>query len=420
LRKTVLLVFAVALLARVLFAAVQAAVGIQTVPGFPTISPWTDFYGIYVPQLISLAKGLIPYRDFAYSYAPLFLYSLFPFFKIGGSVLASAPIIGADSVTAVAVFKICEILSTERFASVAGLIYAILPFALFYEGYLWLGSQPMTLFMLLGIVLFLQEKTTWAALSISVAALFKQQALFVVPPLLIWLLVRRRQAAWKPILAFVGAILLVSLPFLALAPFNYLDQLSFGLISHAPPQSATTSVSTTTVPLVSCTSLIMTSQSYVCLAIPNPLFTELITIEGWIGQNLAIPFYLITLLALAGSRDKQKQLGLHFAASQIGFLLVFSFLVHELYPYYLLPVYAAVMPYGRSRLAPVTVLVFSTLALMSPLGLTQAFLASCSLLFVIALDDSHATSSALPGRQPRLELAVQNRRPFRRNIKRGE
>ena len=125
----------------------------------PGLEIYHDFYGYYVTQLIDLSKGMIPYKDFAYSYPPLFLYSLYPFFKLGGEYAASIPILLADAATSPLIYVIVRRFASERISLAAGISYAISPFFLIYEGYLWFSSQPMTFFLLLALYLLFNKKS---------------------------------------------------------------------------------------------------------------------------------------------------------------------------------------------------------------------------------------------------------------------
>ncbi|MCL4518281.1 MAG: hypothetical protein M1587_03695 [Thaumarchaeota archaeon] len=141
-RSSTLLIFAVAAVARFVIAFLQLIHGIQNMNWLQLIS-WSDFYQIYGNQLASLSHGLLPYLNFGYWYTPLFLYTLYLFYLFGGIHLASVPMLLADTAMAPLIYLIVLMRSNERVATIAGLLYALFPVALFVEGYLWLSSEPM-------------------------------------------------------------------------------------------------------------------------------------------------------------------------------------------------------------------------------------------------------------------------------------
>ena len=144
-RETILL-FGIAIGTRVVVSLVQTSYGVRGFPGLP-LSTWNDFYVVYAQWLGYVHKGLIPYRDFyTYKYTPLFLYTLYPFFVAAGVKAAAVPIVVSDAATAVLVYLIAKKFAGTRVAFAAGLLYAFAPFVLYYEGYLWHSSQPMTFF----------------------------------------------------------------------------------------------------------------------------------------------------------------------------------------------------------------------------------------------------------------------------------
>src|SRR5487761_498050 len=105
-RKIILWLFVIALAARALVAYLQIAYGIYSQTDFnqqlygmftPGLELYHDFYAYYGTQLADLATGQLPYRDFAYSYPPLFLFTLYPLFVSFGVQAASIPILLTDA-----------------------------------------------------------------------------------------------------------------------------------------------------------------------------------------------------------------------------------------------------------------------------------------------------------------------------------
>ncbi len=132
-----------------------------------------------------LAAGDLPYRDFTYSYPPLFIYSLFTFYEIG-TKLAALPIIVADALTAPLIYLMIKRTWSERLAVAASVVYIFSRFALVFEGISYLSEQPMLFFLLLSFVLLVGKKAKASAIALALGIMFKQDALFVLPVYVFW------------------------------------------------------------------------------------------------------------------------------------------------------------------------------------------------------------------------------------------
>lgn len=365
---------------------------------------WTDFYSLYAHQLAWVGQGLIPYKDFDFTYPPLFLYALVPFFAVGGAQASSLPIVLTDALVAPLVYGLGRTLSGEKNAFLSAVAYALLPIALVNEGYLWLSSEPMLFFMLLGIFMMYKKRYWPSAISLGIAILFKQQALFALPAVLYYMFRGEGIRAWKPIAILVAVVSLTSLPFLILTPVRYVWMVSYGVVNlgfhPVMVQLNSTFVASTEI----CNSALTSAPTYACLAIPTPLITAFFNALGWVSQILALPLVAITLVGLASSKNRDEEIGMLFAWSSLACLAVFSSFVFQVYPYYIIPVYALLLPSAKSKLNIASVAFLSTLAMISPTGSTQIFLAGSCLLISIALEDhilsSGATAPPKPGLSP--------------------
>ena len=105
----------------------------------------------------------------------------------------------------------------------AGLVYALSPFALYYEGYVWLSSQPMTFFAMLSVCLVLRNRPVPSFSALAVAILFKQEVLFLLPFFLFLVVHQNKRQLPGALAAFSGILIAVSLPFLVASPRGYLD-----------------------------------------------------------------------------------------------------------------------------------------------------------------------------------------------------
>jgi 4-amino-4-deoxy-L-arabinose transferase-like glycosyltransferase len=238
LTKGTVAIFLIAIGVRAVVSLIQVQYGIRAFPGLP-LSTWDDFYTVYGQWLGYLHHGLLPYRDFrTYKYTPLFIYTLYPFFVAAGAKAASIPIVVSDAATAAIVYLIAKRLAGSRVAFAAGLLYAFAPFVLYYEGYLWLSSQPMTFFLILAVYLFKDNRPVLSFASLAVAIMFKQEALFIMPAYLLLYFKAYRASIPKGIGVFVVIVVAVSLPFLIAAPRDYVGMLNYFSVYLGSPEPA--------------------------------------------------------------------------------------------------------------------------------------------------------------------------------------
>jgi 4-amino-4-deoxy-L-arabinose transferase-like glycosyltransferase len=235
-----LLIFATAFVLRLVMLYMRLPLG--SIPYSYHFETYSDFYVYYVNWWNSLQSGLVPYRDFFYQYPPLFLYGLYPLYRIGGAFGAALGIILADSGSAVLIYYIAKRSTTQKIALIAGLGYAASPLALLYEGYVLFSIQPMLFFLLLSVLLIRSDKLLLSAVCLAVAVLFKQEALFAIPAYLIYTLTVRRfnfKKVGKAVVLFASILLIVSLPFLLLSPVQYIDTMAYHPPSYSNDVSAT-------------------------------------------------------------------------------------------------------------------------------------------------------------------------------------
>ncbi|MDG6990821.1 MAG: hypothetical protein JRM99_05295 [Nitrososphaerota archaeon] len=391
-RRTAIYILAIATCARLVASLLQVAYGIHPIPGLFTVRVWDDFYYYYGGQLGSLGQGLIPYRDFGYSYTPLFLYLLYPFYAIGGIHAAAIPIVLADAATAPLVYLIVGKKAGGRVAALAGIGYALSPLMLFEEGYLWFSSQPVAFFMLLSVYLLYEDRLTPSWATFAVAFLVKQEAIFILPVYLLWGLKNDRRAVLKGAGAFVAIFFAFSLPFLILAPINYLGSISYGFLPN-PVQFVTQA---TTGARANLTSVSSSTLQTLTITYPNPVLSFSINLIDWLSPLITVPLLILLLPAIFVLRRESGILEVASAYSIVAFLFAFSLLVHPLYRYYLVPAWALLYASPRSWLSWVVVVTGGALALLTPLGPFQSVLPLVTILVVIvALDSTEDRSPAL-------------------------
>jgi hypothetical protein len=239
-----------------------------------TLQNFQDFFGYYVKELTLQSQGYLPYRDFPFSYPPLFLYALAPFFKLGAD-FAAIPIIVADALCAPLIYAIVRRQAGEILAVIASLVFVVSPFFIVYEGLSWLSEEPMLLFLLLSVYLLIEGRVGLSAASFAVSLLFKQDAIFALPAFCIIfykLYGFRRLAKGAGIL--LAVVVIVSLPFLVLTPVGYLYSLSLGHIfpSYHPSLSLNSNTSTSGLTLGTFVSTNISFTNLACSSIVNNPF----------------------------------------------------------------------------------------------------------------------------------------------------
>ncbi|MDA4113602.1 MAG: glycosyltransferase family 39 protein [Thaumarchaeota archaeon] len=360
----------------------------------PTLQNFQDFTGFYLPQLKWLGQGYLPYRDFAYSNTPLFVYLLYPFYVLAPKA-AALPIVIADALTAPVIYLIVRRSASERIALIASFAYALSPFAIVYEGISWLSEQPMLLLLLISVYFLGRDRPNSSAILLGLAIMIKQDAAFVLPAYLFWWMRRRGlKAGIIPILLLLMITIAVSAPFLVLAQHEYPQIITFGtldgLLPHyipAPLQIQQlgglggletlplTSVNTVA-PILTCT--ILTNNifglSQVCIGaisgqtLTNFAFTPPSTAVQY-ALDAVVLILLVPLLFELALVPKKSRFVFSIAVSNA--LLIVPILAFAVLPdnkYYLLPLYTLLLASSTDRASLGIATVFPIIALANPYG----------------------------------------------------
>jgi hypothetical protein len=357
---------------------------------------WDDFDGLYLVQLQHLAQGYLLYRDIDYNSPPLFLYSMLPFYELGGSKAAMVPIVLADALTAPVIYLIVRKVASEKVALVAGLGYAFSPVALVNEGYLWLTSQPTTLFILLSILLLKKDRPVLCAGALAIAALFNLEALFVLPVFAISM-IKSRTSILKPgglfALTFLGGLS----PFVVLAPSATLGHVGFLNINLGPPEPSRLPIYTPPAAVSfaqACTNTVVPHvyTGALCGDIVNlktyVWFLQLIKIDA-VADFVAPLLFVLFAVALVAVRRSPNILEMASAYSIIGGLFIFWALVHTPFAYYFVPVYALILASVTSRGSLIIGLAATTLGYLAGEGPFQLIIPlTCIFAFALLQDQS--------------------------------
>jgi hypothetical protein len=421
-QRTVIWLFLIALAIRGIVATLQVVYGINRSLNFdlylygsfnPGLELYRDFYIYYVAQLADMTKGMIPYRDFGYSYPPLFLYSLLPFYSMGGSFLASIPVWLSDAATAPLVYLVARRFCTPKLSFAAGISYALSPFFLIYEGYLWYSSQPMTFFMVLSLYLLLIRRPLLSVAVFAICVLFKQELILLAPIYLVWYLRNYPTKTVFKALGIMGSIILaVSLPFILICPWQYLTAISYGVLAQSYPPELYSSASNTISQLansatapqsLSCDTISSTWRSLVC-HYGAFTYTDAKLIPPWtvifsgafmdeIGVLFFVPMLGMTIYNLIRLRNDRSVLFLSCSVILTSFLAFFAIEIHFIYRYYLVPVYIFPLVSARTRHSMLFAIAVPLVSLVFPSGNVQLLFPLFDVLMVLLLNQK-STSSA--------------------------
>jgi hypothetical protein len=386
-------IFSVALIVRL----VAYVMRVQSVPIWPAGWPGPNMWGdavIYQTDLANILHGLVPYKDFSFNYGPLYLYSMVPFYLVS-PLVSYIPTVFADAATSVVVYLVTKQTTKDTtLAGVAGVAYAAFPFAIINEGYLWMSSQPMTLFMLLAVY-FAVKKSPFASMcSLAVAAMFKQEALFIVIPLILFNVRTDLMKSIKGIAASVGLYVAGVAPFLAVAPLETIYSLMYGRwidfgsapgygMPLAPFQQGASAIAN----ICTYTTYTLTGAftGSVCGAIVN---TTAFTSPSFLGPLTEFTFLImpwiiiiasITLLAV---RKSPVLLQLSSVFTMLMMLYLFSYLVHSVIAYYFLPVYALMLAAATNKTTTVIGILAAILVSFTPEGELQLLVPTIAILAI--------------------------------------
>ena len=211
-----------------------------------TLEPYFDYrfyyikfvngfvYGGWLPYLSNMTFNsvLVPFV-----YPPLFLYILSLPTLINVN-LVFLPLFLADILLPIIVYKFL-IKSTDQKVAEWGLLATVLcPLTILYTGGLFLNTSLVTLFFIIALYFLSIKKYNWATFFLAIAILSKQTAIFFVYPILTYIFLKYRETNQTKLIFLKRAILnlgilvltlfLGSLPWILIAPEQYLSNLSMG------------------------------------------------------------------------------------------------------------------------------------------------------------------------------------------------
>ncbi|RLI71580.1 hypothetical protein DRO91_01755 [Candidatus Heimdallarchaeota archaeon] len=171
-----------------------------------------------------------------YSYPPVFLYFLIFLWRPGMNNLWMAfPMIFTDAAVAGVVYLILrEINKTKTSRVVAvfgGVLMAIAPINVIYDGIYWLNPGPVTLLTIIAFYFAMKKKWWQAFFWLAIATMTKQNALFFAYPLFMAMVgekVRNKTIRETVIESIMNAMLFVGVGLLLSIPYIFIDPVEYG------------------------------------------------------------------------------------------------------------------------------------------------------------------------------------------------
>lgn len=382
------LVLAVATAVRLIVWWVQSSYGMSRMPMLP-LNDWSDFYQIYANWLYFVHRGLLPYRDFyTYKYPPLFLYTLYLPYSLGGLHAGAMPILVSDVGTALLVYLLALKMGNVRIALVAGMTYALSPFVLYEVDYLWLSSQPMTLFIMISLYLLKENRVSLSYLSLAAAVMFRQEAIFILPTYFLLSARENWARALKGLGVFAAFVLMVSAPFLLVAPVDYIYSLNYipGVHFNLGPLEPALAAASQVIKGAPTTSLPPGAQ--------GPAYASMLGILDRMASFLDPLLLLLIASVIYMARWSRPFLELVSAFSLLVFLAAYSGLAGTAYAYYFVPVYALIFASMNNSRTMLIGIATAVLCMVVPEGPFQVIPPALCLLFMGAAQGSRPGGSS--------------------------
>ncbi len=402
-QRTLLWLLAVSLLARIILSALRLTYGLPPflaypVPWLEAIRLYNDFDGYYMNQLYYVAQGFMPYRDIGINFPPLFVYTLYPFYILGGPAAAGIPIVLSDAATAPIAYLIVRGFSSNKIALIAGLAYALSPFMLLFEGYSWFGNQPMTFFVVLSLYLFRAKKPIASSIALGLAILFRQQALFILPVYAVWALKEYRMQGLRLLLLVLAVMLIVSAPFLLIIPGQYLSSLSYLPLYHWTVlfgNPAQTRGTLTTVTINFCSSLSAVASGFIMSCNFGtshyltfaPYGSRLLIFANNLSFLIRLPIAILVLPLLYLSRRKKNSLELTSAYAAAISVVAFAVLIHQDIRYYYILFYCLLLTSVTTRSGLAIAIGTPILSVLIPEVAVQELLPFIAILVTILVQE---------------------------------
>ncbi len=219
-----------------------------------TLEPYSDYHYYYLTFADQfLHHGWIPYISLIpigfigipFLYPPFFLYALIIPAMISVNLIF-IPLLLADILLPIIVYKILKNFKGQAIAEWGFYATVFCPLTIFYQGGLFLNTSLVTLFFIFSLYFLTRNRYILANIFLGCAFLFKQTILFFILPINLYIILKEiettnsRLNSFKIIVKNFGVLFLTlfigSLPWVLIAPIEYLDALLLGQTPTLSPQ----------------------------------------------------------------------------------------------------------------------------------------------------------------------------------------
>ncbi len=222
-----------------------------------TIEPYTDYdfyyktfarefiFGGWLPYLEKLPYGKY---DVEFLYPPFFLYavSIMAFISLD---LVFLPLFIADILLPLVIYKFLIKSKGKIVAEWGFLAAAFCPLSIFYDGGMFLNTSLVTLFFIISLYFLSIDRYIKAVIILAVSFLFKQTVIFYIFPIILYIVFRTSEkeesifTRFSRTVYYFGLFALVvilgSLPWIILDPYDYVRSLSVGQSPTLQPEFIT-------------------------------------------------------------------------------------------------------------------------------------------------------------------------------------
>jgi len=172
---------------------------------------------------------------YLYSYPPVFLYMILSVWRPGMvNFWIAFPIILSDALCSGVIYLIIKNLFKDRlsisYAIFGGILFALSPINIIYNGVYWLNPGPVTLFTMLAFYFVIKKKWASAFFWLAIATMTKQNAMFFTYPIFFMMLGSKLQNESVKKTIFDGLLMIFlflfvcficSIPWIFINPLNY-------------------------------------------------------------------------------------------------------------------------------------------------------------------------------------------------------
>ncbi len=256
--KGLAILFGLSILIRIGIALNQISFWLINIPPWnflipETLEPYLDYVNYYRKFAEEfIFHGWFPYISRvsdpildSYLYPPLFLYviSIPALFSID---LVFLPLLLADITLPFIIYQILKKSSSQKTAKWGFLAVALCPISIFYSGGFLFNISLVTLFFIISLYFIHNKQFKWGIFMLGLAFLLKQIILFFILPILFYVILKSVENNTKVTFyikqaliyggILVGTLFIGSLPWILIAPNNYLSTIFMGQGATLEPE----------------------------------------------------------------------------------------------------------------------------------------------------------------------------------------